>query len=211
MMRFSILNSRCSRTICGAVACLWLAGCNQSMRTQPKYQPLQESAFFPDGASARPLVPDTVSRGPLQTNELLETGRVNGRVVDSFPFPITIQVLQRGQERYNIYCSPCHGFVGDGQGTVPQRGFPHPPSYHVARLRRAPVGHYFDVITHGYGTMYSYASRVERDDRWAIAAYIRALQISQNATVSDVPSNEQAALHAAFAIGKPRLAEARHE
>jgi mono/diheme cytochrome c family protein len=107
---------------------------------------------------------------------------------------ITSQALDRGRERYDIYCSPCHGATGDGNGIVIRRGFPTPPSYHIPRLRNAPAGHFFDVMTRGYGVMYSYASRVTPEDRWAIAAYIRALQLSQDGTLSDVPANEMARL-----------------
>ncbi len=121
-------------------------------------------------------------------------GKVNGVAVDAFPFPITRQDLERGRERYNIFCSPCHDYTGSGHGMVVQRGFPPPPSYHIDRLRNAPVGHFFDVMTNGYGTMYSYASRVSVEDRWRIAAYIRALQLSEHATLNDVPEKNRARL-----------------
>lgn len=161
------------------------------MHVQPKYKPLDPTSFFDDGRSERPVVPGTVARGHLQIDEQLYTGKVNGMLVDTFPFPITRQDLARGQERYNIFCSPCHGRLGDGQGMIVQRGFPPPPSYHQDRLRQAPVGHFFDVITNGYGRMYSYASRVSPEDRWKIIAYIRALQLSQRATINDMPENER--------------------
>ncbi len=159
------------------------------MEVQPKYKPLEPSAFFDDDRSARPAIPDTVARGHLRTDELLYTGRLNGALADSFPFPVTRKDLERGRERYNIYCTPCHGLSGDGQGMIVARGFPAPPSYHIDRLRKAPAGHFFDVMTNGYGRMFSYASRVNPEDRWRIAAYIRALQLSQWAPIEDVPES----------------------
>ncbi len=165
-----------------------LVGCRQDMHIQPKYKGLRPSTFFEDGRSARPVVPGTVARGHLKTDELLYTGKVNGREADEFPFPITRQDLERGRERFNIYCTPCHDYTGSGHGMIVQRGFPPPPSYHEERLMKAPVGHFFDVMTNGYGTMYSYADRVSVEDRWRIAAYIRALQLSQHATLDDVPA-----------------------
>lgn len=177
----------------GAVAML-LAGCRLDMHIQPKYLPDEPSTFFNDGRSERPVVPGTVARGQLHTDELFYTGKENGVVADKFPFPITRADLERGRERYNIYCTPCHDYTGGGQGMIVQRGFPPPPSFHVERLRQAPAGHYFEVITNGFGSMYSYASRVEPEDRWRIAAYIRALQLSQHATMQDVPQNERAKL-----------------
>jgi len=170
-----------------------LAGCND-MDQQPKFKPLDPSPFFSDGRSARPPVADTVAQGDLRTDSLLYTGKIKGRDADIFPFPITADVLARGRERYDIYCSVCHGRVGDGQGMIVKRGFPAPPSYHIDRLRQAPVGHFFDVMTNGYGVMYSYNDRVSVKDRWAIIAYIRALQLSQNAALADVPADERAKL-----------------
>ena len=170
--------------------------CRLDMHLQPKYTPLRASTFFPDGRSERPVVPGTVPHGELRTDELRYTGRINGTVADVFPFPITRQDLQRGRERYNIYCSPCHDYTGSGHGMIVQRGFQPPPSYHIDRLRQAPVGHFFDVITNGFGNMYSYASRVPPDDRWRIAAYIRVLQLSEHATLNDVPAAERTSLGA---------------
>lgn len=174
-----------------ATAFVFLAGCRLDMHVQPKYKPLAPSSFFDDGRSARPAIPGTVARGHLRIDEHLYAGKVNGAVVDTFPFPITRWDLERGRERYNIYCSPCHDYTGSGRGMIVQRGFPPPPSYHIDRLREAPVGHFFDVITNGYGTMYSYAARVSPEDRWKIAAYIRALQLSQRAKLEDVPEKER--------------------
>jgi len=166
-------------------------GCRLDMHVEPRYNPEAPSTFFADGRSERPPVPGTVARGQLHTDELLYEGKVNGIVADVFPFPITAADLARGRERYNIYCSPCHDYTGNGDGMIVQRGFPPPPSFHADRLRQAPVGHLFDVITSGFGKMYSYASRVPPEDRWRIAAYIRALQLSQHAAVSDLSASEQ--------------------
>jgi mono/diheme cytochrome c family protein len=170
------------------------AACRQDMHVQPRYEPLDSSKFFNDGRAARQPVPGTIARGHLRINEHLYTGKINGVPVDSFPFPITRQDLERGRERFNIYCAPCHDLTGSGRGMIVQRGFPAPPSYHIERLRNAPVGHFFDVMTNGYGTMYSYAARVSPEDRWRIAAYIRALQLSEHATINDVPEKERAKL-----------------
>ncbi|MBV9267297.1 MAG: cytochrome c [Acidobacteriaceae bacterium] len=152
------------------------------MHNQPRYKPFAATAFFGDGRSARPSIPDTVARGQLHLDAARYTGKENSKDIDYFPIQITPGDLQRGQERFNIYCTPCHGRLGDGHGMVVSRGLRQPPSYHDARLRNAPVGHFFDVMTNGYGAMYSYASRVPVDDRWRIAAYIRALQMSQDPT-----------------------------
>jgi mono/diheme cytochrome c family protein len=175
--------------ILGLAACC--CGCRLDMHIQPKYRPYDQSTFFPDKRSERPVVPGTVARGQLRTDELLYQGKVNGKLADEFPFPITRQDLERGQETFDIYCSPCHDYTGSGQGVIVLRGFPRPPNYHIERLRKAPVGHFFDVMTNGFGAMYSYASRVSVKDRWRVAAYIRALQLSQQATLSDVPVAEQ--------------------
>ncbi len=173
------------------LAALAAAACSPNMREQPRYNPLSASGLFQDGRSARPPVDGTVARGQLRRDEPFYTGKQNGAPIDKIPFPVTRQVLQRGHERFDVYCSPCHGRVGDGQGMVVQRGFQTPPSYHVERLREAPDGHFFDVMTNGFGVMASYASRVSPADRWAITAYIRALQLSQAATIDDVPAGER--------------------
>lgn len=158
------------------------------MQNQPKYLPLRESDFFADKRASRPLVAGTVARGHLDADTYFYTGRIGNNEGDYMPFPVTAEVMARGQQRYNIYCSPCHSEVGDGNGMIVQRGYKHPPSYHSERLRRAPIGHFFDVITNGYGTMPDYSQQVQTADRWAIAAYIRALQLSQHANPSDVPA-----------------------
>ena len=167
------------------------AGCRNDMHQQPKYLPLESSSFFADGRAARPELAGTVAHGKLRTDELLYTGKINGVTADQFPFPITRADLERGRERYNIDCSPCHDYTGTGHGMVVQRGLLQPPSYHSEKLMKIPVGHFFEVITNGYGQMYSYANRVTPDDRWRIAAYIRALQLSQNATINDVPADQR--------------------
>jgi hypothetical protein len=174
---------------------LLAAGCSsnltlQKMGTQPRYDPLAPSDF-PDGQSARPLVPDTVARGHMQDDLLLFTGKVGNQDATVFPFPITRDVLARGQGRFNIYCAPCHGQTGGGNGMIVQRGFTAPPTFHQDRLRTAPVGHYFDVMTNGFGAMPSYAAQIPVRDRWAIIAYIRALQLSQHATIDDVPPDQR--------------------
>jgi cytochrome c len=174
----------------GAVALL-LIGCRLDMHVQPKYLPYEPTDFFGDGRSERQPVPGTVARGQLRLDELMFTGRENGVVVDKFPFPITKADLDRGRERFNVYCTPCHDYTGTGRGMIVQRGFPQPPSYHIQRLRDAPAGHFYEVMTNGFGAMYSYAARVEPADRWRIAAYIRVLQLSRNATIQDVPESER--------------------
>jgi mono/diheme cytochrome c family protein len=173
---------------------LALCGCRQDMHDQPRYRPLQGSTLFSDHRSARPYVEGTVARGQLNADEALSTGKQRGQFVDTLPFPLTRSVLIRGQERFEIFCSPCHGQTGEGNGMIVQRGFSHPPPYTSERVRSQPLGHYFDVMTNGFGAMHSYASRVEPRDRWAIAAYIRVLQVSRSATINDVPSDQRGAL-----------------
>jgi mono/diheme cytochrome c family protein len=175
-------------------ACLALiasAGCRQDMHDQPKYIPLREAAFFGDERSARPLVAGTVARGHVNDDALLYTGKVNGKDAEVFPFPIDAARMARGQERFNIYCSPCHGRTGQGDGMVVRRGYRHPPTFHQDRLREAPVGHFFDVITNGFGAMPDYAAQISAPDRWAIIAYVRALQLSEHATSADVPADHR--------------------
>jgi mono/diheme cytochrome c family protein len=167
------------------------SACRQDMHDQPKYIPLRESSFFNDDRSARPLVEGTVARGQLHDDELLYTGKARGEDATVFPFAITADVMARGQERFNIYCSPCHGRTGQGDGMVVRRGYRRPPSLHVDRLRTAPAGHFFDVITNGFGAMPDYASQIRAEDRWAIIAYMRALQLSEHATPGDVPAGER--------------------
>jgi mono/diheme cytochrome c family protein len=174
-----------------AVACVALVGCRQDMHDAPSYDPLQGTTFFANGAASRPLVANTVARGQLRADEHLYTGKINGQVATEFPMPVTKAVLDRGQERFNVYCSPCHGRTGEGNGMIVQRGFRQPPSYHDERLRNAPVGYFFDVMTNGFGAMQDYSAQVTVPDRWAIAAYIRVLQVSRSATVNDVPADRR--------------------
>jgi mono/diheme cytochrome c family protein len=166
-------------------------GCAPNMSRQPKYKPLAGSDFFADGSTARPPVEGTVARGRMRADERFFTGKINGVLVSRLPLTVTRSVLERGRERYDIFCSPCHGRIGDGSGMVAQRGLRQPPSYHIDRLREAPDGHFFDVMTNGFGAMPSYASRIAVEDRWAITAYVRALQLSQAAKIQDVPPAER--------------------
>jgi len=182
--------SRMAQVAAAAALLAGLSGCRLDMHVQPKYVTEQPTGFFADGRSERPVVPGTVARGHLQTDELLYTGMENGVESNRFPFPITRADLERGRERFNIYCTPCHDYTGNGNGMIVQRGLTHPPSYNIQRLRDAPVGHFVNVMTNGFGAMYSYGSRITPADRWRIAAYIRALQLSQHAPVQDVPANE---------------------
>jgi len=174
--------------VLGALA-LFVYGCHLDMDDQPKYKPLAASSFFSNGQSSRPLIEGTVPRGEAQPDEYLYTGKVNGQFADKFPYPVTRAVLERGQDRFTTFCTPCHGQLGDGRGMVVQRGFPQPPSYLSDSVRAEPAGFYFDVITHGFGRMYSYATSVPVHDRWAVIAYIRALQLSRRVPLSEVPDS----------------------
>jgi mono/diheme cytochrome c family protein len=174
-----------------AICVAGVAGCTQEMAEQPRYDPLEPSAFFTDGRSARPPVEGTVPKGYPRLDEHLYGGTVASVPADRLPMPLTHQLLVRGQERYDIYCSPCHDRVGNGQGMIVRRGFSPPPSFHDERLRLAPIGHFFIVMTEGYGTMPDYAAQVPPHDRWAIAAYIRALQLSQHATLAQLSEEDR--------------------
>jgi hypothetical protein len=175
----------------GSLAFLTLTGCRQDMHDQPRYKPLAESQFFSDHRASRPVVEGTVARGHLRIDEARYTGKVGGENVDMFPIPITKDDILRGQTRFNIYCTPCHSKVGDGNGMVVLRGFRQAASFYDDKLVHAPVGHFYDVITNGFGAMPSYASRIQPDDRWRLIAYIRALQLSESASLSDVPADQQ--------------------
>jgi mono/diheme cytochrome c family protein len=173
----------------GAMAVtLALAGCRQDMQDQPKFFPQRGTDFYADGRSVRPQVENTVARGQLRENAYFYTGLINGKEGDGLPFPATLEVLERGQERYNVYCTPCHSRVGNGEGMIVQRGYLKAGNFHTARLESAPLGHFFHVISNGYGAMPDYAAQIVPADRWAIVAYIRALQLSQKATQADVPA-----------------------
>jgi len=177
--------------LASAVWLLGAAGCRQDMHNQPKYIPLRDSAFFRDTSSARPLVEDTVARGTLHDDAAFYTGKDGSAEVNALPFPLTADVLDRGEQRFNIYCTPCHDRTGGGQGMIVRRGYRQPPSYHLDRLRQAPLGHFVDVMTNGFGAMPDYRAQIAPRDRWAIAAYIRALQLSQHAAVADVPAEDR--------------------
>jgi cytochrome c553 len=178
-----------------AIACgLLISGCDlrQRMFDQPRYEALEASDFFEDGQSSRMPIEGTIARGHLRLDAHLYEGKVNGELATTVPFEVTEEFLLRGQQRFDIYCSPCHDQIGRGNGVVVQRGLKkQPPSYHEQRLVESPIGHFFDVSTNGFGAMYSYASRVSVHDRWAIAAYIRALQLSQRAKLEDLPAEDR--------------------
>jgi mono/diheme cytochrome c family protein len=171
-----------------------LISCRQKMANQPRYDPLEPSDFFADGMSARPRIAGTVARGELALDGFMATGKVNGADGDGFPMPVDAAVMNRGEERFDIFCSECHGKLGDGNGMIPSRGFRRPPTFHSDLLRNAKTGHFFDVMTNGFGAMPSYAAQVPVEDRWAIVAYIRALQISQNGSINDLPPDMRAKL-----------------
>ncbi len=183
----------------GLGAMAMITGCRQDMQNQPKFIPLRSSEFFPDQRSARYPVAGTVPRldnpqwdaAQLDPASYFLTGKHGKAFGNELPFPLTHQVLARGQNRYNIYCTPCHALVGDGNGMIVQRGFKHPPTFHQQRLRNAPVGYFYDVISNGLGAMPDYAAQLKPADRWAVAAYLRALQLSQNANESDVAAADK--------------------
>src|SRR5688500_14268853 len=174
------------------------------MHDAPRYEPLEQSAFFADGRSSRVLLANTVARGQLREDDHLYTGKVGGQLATEFPMPVTDETMARGQERFNVFCSPCHGRTGEGNGMIVQRGFRQPPSYHEDRLLDAPAGHFFDVMTNGFGAMQDYSAQVPVPARWAIAAYIRALQLSRRATMDDVPADRRAEMDAAPVAQAPR-------
>ena len=170
-----------------ALCSLSVAGCSeytlrQDMANQPRQNPLSPTDFFPDGRSERPAIENTVARGSLETDAFLVPKDSN-----AFPLPLTLELLDRGQERFAIFCSPCHGLQGDGMGMVTMRGMKHPPTYHQDRLRQVPNGYIYDVVTNGFGAMSGYSAQIPPPDRWAIIAYLRALQFSRNAPVSELP------------------------
>jgi Cytochrome C oxidase, cbb3-type, subunit III len=178
--------------VSGLAAMLVLAGCRQDMHDQPKFFPQRGTDFYADGRSARPQVENTVARGQLHEDAYFYSGMQGGKEGDGMPFPVTMEVLERGQERYNVYCTPCHSRVGNGAGMIVQRGYSKAGDFHTARLQNAPLGHFFNVMTNGYGSMPDYAAQLTPADRWAVVAYIRALQLSQNAKAGDVAAGQQA-------------------
>lgn len=176
------------------VALLFTAACRQDMQDQPKYKPLGASRFFADGRDARPIPAGTIARDELNDNDPLHTGQENGAFLDTIPISIDSRLLHRGRDRFDIYCSPCHGRTGDGNGMVAERGVKIPANLHTDRLRSVPPGYIYQVIKNGYGAMGDYGDQVPVNDRWAIVAYVRALQLSRNATVNDVPADDRAQL-----------------
>jgi mono/diheme cytochrome c family protein len=170
------------------------AGCRQDMHDTPRYEAFEASSTSPNGSASRTPPAGTVARGWLREDEALYTGKVAGQLVDQFPFPIAAADLQRGQARFNIYCTPCHGKLGDGQGMVVQRGLRQAASYHQDRLRQEKLGYFFDVVTNGFGAMQGYAEQIPVRDRWLIVAYVRTLQLSQHAALADVPADGRAEL-----------------
>lgn len=191
------MKSKPSLLLAAAVCALGLAGCEnmntlrQDMANQPRQNPLSPSPFFADGRSERPAIDNTVVHGSIQDDNLLVPKDSN-----AFPLPVTAELLERGQQRYNIFCTPCHGIQGDGMGMVAVRGMKHPPSYHQDRLRNEPAGYLYDVVTNGFGAMYGYSSQIPPRDRWAIIAYMRALQLSRNVPASELPAELQEKLKA---------------
>lgn len=170
---------------------LWASGCRRDMYDQPRYEAYEPSTFFGDGTSSRQIVAGTVARGELRADSLYYEGKIDGKDADVFPFAIDAATLETGRERYMVYCTPCHGRLGDGRGMVVRRGFSPPPTFHSDYLRKKPVGHFYSVMTNGYGAMYSYAARIPVKHRWAIAAYIRALQYSTNPSPEDLSPEDR--------------------
>ncbi len=181
---------------------LLLTACRLDMRMQPRYEPFEASSFFANGSIMRQPVADTVARGQVHDDEQLYTGKVDGQISASFPFKPTLAIIERGQERYDIFCTPCHGLAGDGKGIVTQYGMPEPPSFHDPDMRAETPGYYFNVITTGTRIMPSYAARIPVEDRWAIVAYVRALQLSQAADVSQLGPDELPQLESSTVITK---------
>jgi mono/diheme cytochrome c family protein len=177
--------------------------CRQDMHDAPRYDALEKSDFFPDRRTARPLIDGTVARGQLRADDAYYTGKVNGQPIAALPAGITLDkaLVERGQSRYNVYCAPCHSQTGEGDGMVVRRGYKQPPSLHDPRLRNMPLGYFYDVVTRGFGQMPDYAAQIQPRDRWAVAAYLRALQLSQHATVEDVPAEERGNLDKATEPG----------
>ncbi|MFN8059792.1 MAG: cytochrome c [Vicinamibacterales bacterium] len=206
-------NSTTGRRAVGALAVLAatvaLGGCRNDMQRGPRYDPLTPSDFFTNGAASRTPVEGTVARGQLHADSAFYTGKVNGQIIDKMPVDVTAELVARGQNRFNVYCSPCHSRLGNGQGMAVQRGVKQPTSYHDPRLRNERDGYFFDVITNGFGQMQDYSAQIQARDRWAIVAYIRALQLSQNATVADVPAADRSKLDTAQ--GGPAAEGAGHE
>lgn len=191
--------------VLAALSGLALAGCQQKMGIAPYYEPLEENPMFEDTRASRPIEPGTVARGDLREDDALYTGKVDGKLVEEFPMTITEEILARGENRFNIYCAPCHSKLGDGNGMIVQRGVSRPPSFMEDRLTTAPVGHIYDVITNGYGRMYSYNQQIPVRDRWAIVAHVKTLQVAGRATIDQVPEADRQKLLADPALTTPTL------
>jgi mono/diheme cytochrome c family protein len=209
---FDALRSLGAGRLAGLLSILAIVGlgaaCRQDMHQAPRYDPLERSDFFADHRAARPVVDGTVARGQLREDSAFYTGKAaDGTLLAVVPVTVDRALIERGQDRYNVYCAPCHGRTGDGNGMVVQRGFKQPTSYHTDRLRAQPVGYYYDVITNGFGAMQDYSAQVVPKDRWAIAAYVRVLQYSRHANVADVPAEARGALDGAAAPATPRRSE----
>jgi mono/diheme cytochrome c family protein len=179
---------------CLLVAAISAGGCRQDMHNTPVGQPLRASMFFKDASSARPLVEGTVARGTLQDDQAFYTGKNGATDADALPFALTAEVLDRGENRFNIYCTPCHGLSGQGDGMIVRRGYRAPPSFHTDRMQQMAIGHFYDVMTNGFGAMPDYRAQISPRDRWAIAAYVRALQLSQHASAAELSAEERAKL-----------------
>jgi mono/diheme cytochrome c family protein len=191
--------SRLLGALCAFVAGLAVSGCRQDMHDQPRYKPLAGSDFFADGRASRPLVAGTVARGWLRDDARLHTGKDGAAFTAEFPMTVDLALVQRGHERFDIFCAPCHGRTGAGNGMVVQRGYRKPTTFHIDRLRHEKPGYFYDVITNGFGAMPDYASQIPVRDRWAIVAYLRALQLSQHARVDELPADTRAELDKAAA------------
>ena len=193
-LRFNLRGGRLASLVLTGCVVLTLAACRQDMHNQPKYVTYRSSEFFKDGLSERPQVVGTVAQDQLRADTYFYTGKIGTKEGDQFPFPITEAVMERGRERYDIYCSPCHSRVGDGNGMIVKRGYRQAANFHLPRYLSQPVGHYYDVISHGWGALPDYSAQLEPSDRWAIAAYIRALQYAQNGTMAEVPADQRGQL-----------------
>ena len=185
------MKSRTNEALVLALLATALVGCRQDMQDEPKYKPLAGSRIFPDGRSARPIPAGTIALDELDDTDAFHTGKTGGNWVTTIPEPITLALLQRGQERFDIFCSPCHARLGDGNGMVERRGFLRPADLHTDRVRQEPPGYIFDVITNGFGAMPDHGDQIPVEDRWAIVAYIRALELSRNASLADAPPEAQ--------------------
>lgn len=206
-MAKQLRQGRLGRLVFASALLLTAAACRQDMHDQPKYRGLRGSTFFADGQSARPLVNNTVARGHLNEDVLLHTGKEGLDDAEVFPFPVTEAVMARGQQRYDIFCAPCHGRTGSGDGMVVRRGYRRPPAYSDERIRNTSVGHVFDVITNGFGAMPDYESQIPPADRWAIVAYVKALQLSAYAPLETVPAGDRGKLDENRTAAEPRAAE----